>query len=269
MSRAVALLLFTLFSLTACTPTYGNDDSRLGDLIAHDALAVDVVYRDGQDVMVTLKNATSDGNCLSLATGISARFGDAAAEITPGFTSETGELIQTKQTHCPELFWKHIDPSAPALLTMTITDESRPDGDPHRSALLTLPNPTLDAIAWLNAVPTETGLTVRADEEQRFSLAPGETFDEITYYVGIDEPCVVQDGVGTCPVHTAADGTSYEGKAKRTDEGFSFRFDGDHPFDAVHVWGWPMTTGTVDGCSGAKCSLSFLRNLDFSARVLR
>src|SRR5262245_16625753 len=146
--------LTVALACAACSPAYHEDPSRLGDLVANGALAVDATYRVGYrtgDVMLGLHNRTyANGHCEHLGDELTARLnGVAPTTIFPGEVEQPDNPFGSVQVSCPELFFD-VPPGAEPLV-LELADQSRASGDPNRSATMTFHNPQNDLVAWSNA----------------------------------------------------------------------------------------------------------------------
>lgn len=169
--------VFAILGLVAACGGYGDDHSRVGDLLQGDALGLQV-ETNGSALFIVMQNSTQDGACLGLADMTSATANGAPARVQPGFTEEDdGGTVVT----CPQLEWDAVA-GLGARLAVTITDDSRAGDDPYRSVSLAFANPVpLPALAWVGATGPDEVHPIAAGDHIELAVPDGVVIDHASW----------------------------------------------------------------------------------------
>jgi hypothetical protein len=174
-------------ALTACG--YGDEHSRVGDLLEGDALKL-VVGQGGSSLTIAMENATQDGACLGLADRTSATANGVPAQIRPGH-EEDDEFVT--DVDCPVLLWDDVSGLGDPL-DVLIVDKTRLAGDPYGSVSLTFANPSsLPPLAWPGATSPDEVHSISSGDHIELAVPAGEVVDSARWTVSV----IGADGLST------------------------------------------------------------------------
>lgn len=181
---------------------YGDETSHLGDLLSHDALALDFTF-DGS-LRAVLGNRFYQGDhCLALGDGVTATVDGRSASVTPGERLTQDFLSTGSGIACPIVSFDGLDQLG-ATVELTLTDSS------PSAVSVSFHNPSHDALTATPPLGSD-GFHLPGGGQLAITAPAGESITDNFFDVSMWEPCIIDGEQSTCPLPPP--NGNYDGKA--------------------------------------------------------